>query len=200
MSSGFHVDTAIDYEGIVTRAKGNQVLELDGVPFVDALTKAGMVFNFDNAQDYINTPFKISFATEAGEEIQCLRHLFYIDKEKGTAKFLGKIPMGAKLQVGILDVEGIHDSVAKVVHDCLEAVAENNPQSYHTLMVTSCASRLMSYANAIHDESLAYVDMIPEGIEMSGLYAYGEVCPIKIKNSGKERNAFHNTTFSLLVM
>ena len=200
MSSGFHVDTAIDYEGIVTRAEGNQVLELDGVPFVEALTKAGVVFNFDNAQDYLNTPFKISFETEAGEEIQCLRHLFCVDKKKGTAKFFGKIPVGAKLQVGILDAEGIHDSVASVVHDCLEGIAKNNPQSYHTLMVTSCASRLMSYTNAIHDESIAYVDRIPDGMEMSGLYAYGEACPIKTKTSSKGRNAFHNTTFSLLVM
>ena len=159
-----------------------------------------MVFNFDNAQDYLNTPFKISFETEAGEEIQCLRHLFCVDKKKGTAKFFGKIPVGAKLQVGILDAEGIHDSVASVVHDCLEGIAKNNPQSYHTLMVTSCASRLMSYTNAIHDESIAYVDRIPDGMEMSGLYAYGEACPIKTKTSSKGRNAFHNTTFSLLVM
>ena len=89
MSSGFHVDTAIDYEGIVTRAEGNQVLELDGVPFVEALTKAGVVFNFDNAQDYLNTPFKFPLKLKRrGNTMPAAP--FCVDKKKGTAKFLAK--------------------------------------------------------------------------------------------------------------
>lgn len=47
--------------------------------------------------------------------------------------------------------------------------------------------------------NVSIVDMIPRGMEMSGFYAYGEVCPVKT-NENRLRNAFHNTTFSLLVM
>ncbi len=200
MSSAFQVDKVTDYKGIVTKVDGNQVLELDGLPFVKALTQAGVIFNWDNACHYINTPFIVSYEVEDGEEIQFLRHLIHIDKETGGAHFFGRIPLGAKIQVGFLDANGVHDSVAKVVSDCFAGIAVNDPSQYHTLLVTSCASRIMTYTNSIDDESLAYVDMIPEGMEMSGLYSYGEACPIKTKGDGMGRNAFHNTTFSMLVM
>lgn len=199
MSSGFHVDTAIDYTGVVTKVDGSRVLELDGMPFVTALSRAGLVFNWYDACDYLNTPFKVSYETEEGERMEYLRHLVYIDKEIGAGQFFGKVPLGARLQVGVLDVEGIHSSVEKVVQKCLAMVSEHRTAEYHTLLVTSCASRIMSYTNAINDESRTYVDMIPKGMEMSGFYAYGEVCPVKT-NENRLRNAFHNTTFSLLVM
>ncbi len=196
----FRAGTALEYEGRVTKVNGNMVMELDGVPFAEAIARAGVVMNQeDDSLDYLNIPFKIKEMDEKGQQQEYLRHLMDVDFETGGAVFFGRIPLGAKVQVGFLSRDTIKASVEEVKGHILEEYAKA-PQEYSTLLVTSCASRAMSYANAVDDESYAYVRRIPAGMAMSGFYAYGEIYPVRREGTGEVSNGFHNTTFTLLMM
>ena len=197
----FDVDVSLDYEGVVTELSGNMVMKLDGIPFAEAIANAGMdCCEAIGPCGYVNTPFKINYNTEDGEEIEMLRHLYYVDKETGGGLFCGKVPLGARVRIGIVTRDTIHDSVAVVAQRALESVKKVKDYKYSSLLITSCASRIMSYTNDLEKDADAYIRLIPEGIQMSGIYAFGEICPSRAVNSSRMRNTFHNTTFSMLVM
>ena len=196
----FKVGTALEYEGRVTKVEGNKVMELDGMPFAEAIAKAGVIMNQeDDSVDYLNIPFKIKSWDEHGRQQEYLRHLMDIDYETGGATFFGRIPLGAKVQVGFLSREYIKESVEEVVQHVLEEFTQD-PQAYSSLLISSCASRAMGYANAVDDESYAYVKMIPQNMAMSGFYAYGEIYPVSVEGTRELVNSFHNTTFTLLMI
>lgn len=196
----FKVDTALEYEGHVTKVDGNAVMEIDGLPFVEAITRAGVIMDRnDDSVDYMNIPFKVKSVDENGYAREYLRHLRDIDYETGGAVFFGRIPLGAKIQVGFLSRSTIKESVVEVVDHILEKYSKSS-EEYGTLLVISCASRAMGYANAVDDESYAYVRAIPPGMAVSGFYAYGEIYPISREEDGEQVNTFNNTTFTLLMI
>ncbi|MBR0358655.1 MAG: FIST C-terminal domain-containing protein, partial [Selenomonadaceae bacterium] len=167
----------------------------------EALDKAGFSINPEvNVCDYVNTPFRIRYRTEEGGEMELMRQLAFVDKETGGGLFLGKVPLGANVQIGIISKEDIHDSVEEVAIRALAEVKKRHDYDFSTLIITSCASRLMSYANDIELEAQGYVHMIPEGMSMSGFYSFGEICPGRAAGGSREKNIFHNTTFTMLVM
>lgn len=198
---GFNVESTLDYEGVVTEVQGNMVMKLDDMPLAEAIAKAGISINADvNVCDYVSTPFRIRYRTEDGGEIELMRQLAFVDKETGGGLFLGKVPLGANVQIGIISKEDIHASVEEVAVRALAEVKERHGYDFSTLLITSCASRLMSYANDIELEAQGYVHMIPECMSMSGFYSFGEICPSRAAGSSRDRNTFHNTTFTMLVM
>lgn len=197
---GFNVESTLDYEGIVTEVQGNMVMKLDDMPLAEAIAKAGLSINTGNISDYVSTPFRIRYRTEEGGEIELMRQLAFVDKETGGGLFLGKVPLGANVQIGIISREDIHDSVEKVALRAIAEVKERHDYEFSTLLITSCASRLMSYANDIELEAQGYVHMIPAGMSMSGFYSFGEICPGRATGSSRNKNIFHNTTFTMLVM
>lgn len=198
---GFNVESTLDYEGVVTEVQGNMVMKLDDMPLAEALNKAGFSINPEvNVCDYVNTPFRIRYRTEEGGEMELMRQLAFVDKETGGGLFLGKVPLGANVQIGIISKEDIHDSVEEVAIRALAEVKKRHDYDFSTLIITSCASRLMSYANDIELEAQGYVHMIPEGMSMSGFYSFGEICPSRAAGGSREKNIFHNTTFTMLVM
>ena len=198
---GFNVESTLDYEGIVTEVQGNMVMKLDDMPLAEAIAKAGISINAEsNVCDYVSTPFRIRYRTEEGGEIEMMRQLTFVDKATGGGLFLGKVPLGANVQIGIISREDIHDSVKEVATRALAEVKKKHEYDFSTLIITSCASRLMSYANDIELEAKGYVNMIPEGMSMSGFYSFGEICPSHATGSSSEKNSFHNTTFTMLVM
>lgn len=195
------VEATIDYEGTVTEVSGNHVMKLDGKPFIEALSATGINFDGEGAAcDYVSTPFLVSYMSDTGEKIEILRHIASVDTSNGSGLFFGRVPLGAKIKIGIVTRESIHDSVAGVSLRSLESVSKVLDYKYSVLLVTSCASRMMSYTNVVDKEAGAYIKIIPEGMNMSGFYAFGEMCPATTENDTGMRNVFHNTTFAMLVM
>lgn len=189
------------YEGKVTEVDGDKVMTVSGIPLKNAVQEAGININEEtDFGDYAGTPFKIAFTTPEGDEYEVMRHLHTMDMETGGGTFLGRVPLGAKVHIGMIGREDIHDSVAKTARAAIQNFMNEKEYRFSTLLVTSCASRLISYSNDIAEEVQEYVNLIPAGMEMSGFYSFGEICPSKSKTSGRKRNTFHNTTFTMLLM
>lgn len=191
----------ITYEGKVTELKGNMVMKVNGVPLQKAVQEAGInVTEETDFGDYAGTPFKIAITTSEGDEYEVMRHLYSMDMESGGGTFLGRVPLGAKVHIGMIGKGDIHDSVAGTIRRALQKVMSEQNYKFSTVLVVSCASRLISYSTDVSAEVREYVNLIPDGMGMSGFYSFGEICPSKSKNSARKRNTFHNTTFTVLLM
>lgn len=191
----------ITYEGKVTELNGNMVMKVNGVPLKTAVQEAGININEEtDFGDYAGTPFKIAITTPEGDEYEVMRHLYTMDLESGGGTFLGRVPLGAKMHIGMIGKGDIHDSVAGTIRTALQKVISEQNYKFSTALVISCASRLISYSTDVSTEVQDYVNLIPDGIGMSGFYSFGEICPSKSKNSDRKRNTFHNTTFTMLLM
>ena len=197
----FSVANFLDYEAEITAVQGNKVQKLGDKTLMEAIKDAGMlVLDKELFCEYAGAPFRVKYQNAAGDNIEYMRHLVCVDKKEGSGIFLGSMPQGAKVKIALLSRDDIHNSVAAAVKTAINQVYRTKNYKYHTVLVTSCASRLMNYSKDITNEALEYVSVVAHGMSMSGFYSFGEFCPIEGNKSGKQYNAFHNTTFTILLM
>lgn len=198
----FSVETVTDFDEIVTETRGNVVYKLGNKTVVEALRAAG--FNLeakDLMMQFVGSPFLVTFTSPGGDEIQVVRNLDGIDLENGAGIFLGNVPKGAHIQLAMFSRKDVAHSVAKAIQSAIVDVANEHKYEYTSAIITSCVSRLMTFTNDdMMDETKGYSAVIPRNIRFSGMYSYGEFCPIISKATGNVHNCFHNTTFSFIVL
>ena len=184
----------------ITKSDHNEVLCLDGEPMRDVLERENFeVSKTDVLREYLLTPFVITIPQEGGGEIRAARNLSMINQEKKSGIFLGDMPEGAKLQIGMINRDLVRDSVDEVTDKMLEDI-EKEDYSYSTMLVTSCAARYLALATRIENTAAGWIATIPEELNMIGMYSNGEFCPVLDEKSGTEYNTFHNFTLCMLVM
>lgn len=199
--SQFSVGTIAEFDEVVTESEGNTVYTLGDKSFVDAIKDTGINYlGAETLVDFVGTPFLITYSAEDGKEVQILRNLASIDYENGSGSFLGYIPEGARIQIAMISKKDIAKSVGQAIQSAIIDVSNEREFQYTTALIVSCASRLMSFSNDIAVETAGYTNIVPKGIEFSGFYSFGELCPIVRKDDDKLFNCFHNSTFTFVVM
>ena len=177
----------------VTRAKANQVYKLGNGSFLDALEKAGMKSDKTNViTDYIQSPFVLTLNKKDGLSIEVLRNLTYLDHENETGAFLGGVPEGTTLEIGLINMDDVRSTVKKAFEEALKWI---EGETCTTILCCSCAARFLTLGNSGTAEAESYKDILSEDISLMGMYSYGEYCPM-----GEEKwcNVFHNSTFTIL--
>lgn len=198
----FSVETVADFDETVAEARGNVVYRLGNKTLVEALQAAGFDLEAkDLIMQFVGSPFLVTYTTPEGDEIQVIRNLDGIDLEKGAGIFLGNVPEGANIQLAMFSRKDVARSVAKAIQSAIVDVANEHKHEYTSAIITSCVSRLMTFSNSdMVDETKGYSAVIPHSIRFSGMYSYGEFCPIISKSNGNVHNCFHNATFSFIVL
>ncbi|MBR1742349.1 MAG: FIST C-terminal domain-containing protein [Lachnospiraceae bacterium] len=185
----------ISYE--VTDSRDNQVFRLGNSIFLDALTQAGMGSKKTQVtSDYVLSPFIATLKKKDGVEVEVTRNLFMLDQEKGSGIFLGGVPEGTSLEVGVLSKEDVQTTVEQAFRTILSCL-EKEDEEYHTILCTSCAARLLALGGDAAVEAEGYKKQISDNTSVFGMYSYGELCPVNIGEE-KDINVFHNSTFTLL--
>lgn len=186
----------ISYE--VTDSRDNQVFKLGNSVFLDALTKAGMGSEKTNVtSDYVLSPFVATLKKKDGIEVEVTRNLFMLDQEQGSGTFLGGVPQGTSLGVGILCKEDVQESVDQAFQKIKSYLADTDKDNA-TILCTSCAARLLALGGDASIEAEAYNQHITDGTSVLGMYSYGELCPVNVGKDG-DVNVFHNSTFTILI-
>jgi hypothetical protein len=129
--------------------------------------------------------------------VEVARNLSVLNRETGAGCFLGAIPEGSTLSIGIINRSDVQKSVNSSVDKILREIKEHG---YKTLLCTSCCARFLALASNINAEVEAYTGRVPEGISLAGLYSYGEYCPVRGNKTGELYNMFHNFTFAILAI
>lgn len=179
----------------VTESEGNCIYRLGNDTFLDVLDKVGMSSDkVEVLNDYIHSPFIISVDKPNGANIEVLRSLLVLDHEKKSGGFLGGIPKDCTLEVGLINVDGVKNSVQKAFEELNEWLKEDG-KNCTTILCSSCAGRFLALGNNVKAEAESYQGILPKDISLMGMYSFGEYCPM-----GEENwcNVFHNSTFTIL--
>lgn len=185
---------------LVTSSKDTEVMTLNNEPATSYLKESG-IFNekTDVLVDYLATPFiSTMFKPEDDDEIDVLRALVTINHEKGSCNFLGSVEEGSELNMVLISKKDIEGSVKKAFDDIFETIEKSEDYKYSTIMCSSCGARYSLIVSDKNTEGKAYINRLPEGINVQGFYSYGEYCPAKGKKYGKLYNVLSNESLAIV--
>ncbi len=184
----------------VTKARNNIVYRLGGGTFLEALRREEMeVDKRDVMGDYILSPFLLEIGKDDGDRVEVARTLSLLNQQEGSGAFLGSVPEGSTLSIGIITRPEVQSSVAEAFESIYREIGASG-REYHTILCTSCCARFLAMASNTSAEADAYAKSLPEGMSLMGMYGYGEYCPVRGIKTGVEYNMFHNFTFTILAM
>ena len=182
----------------VTRSDGNRVFRLGQDSFVGTLRRENMATDKpDVFVDYLLTPFIVSISKPNGDKVEAARSLSVLNMEDGSGSFLGAVPEGAVLNIGIVRREDVQKTVGKAMDEILSKMKETG-QEYKTMLCTTCCARFLALGGNVSAETDSFKGFIPPSISLMGMYSNGEYCPARGNVTGEEYNMFHNFTFSVL--
>ncbi len=194
------IENKASFSYVITESKSNLVYRLGNGTFLETLKKEGMEADKTEVLgDYILSPFMVTVDQGGGDSVEVARNLSVLNHETGTGSFLGVMPEGSILSIGLLNRSDVQASVDKAFDEIFKEL-ESPQNTYHTLLCTSCVARFLALASNTAAEAETYKDRLPDGVQLMGLYAYGEYCPVRSDKSGREYNMFHNFTFTILAI
>ena len=194
------VENRANFSYEVTEASHNEVIRLGSGTFLEALKHEDMaVDKTDVLGDYLLSPFVLTINRENGDVVEVARNLSVLDHDAGTGTFLGAVPEGSIMSVGIISRTDVQKSVRQAFDVIFEEVASSKGK-YKTLLCHSCCARFLALASDTREETDAYSGRLPDDMAFLGMYAYGEYCPVKGNKTGEYYNLFHNFTFSIMVI
>ncbi|MBO6210120.1 MAG: FIST C-terminal domain-containing protein [Schwartzia sp.] len=194
------VETRANFSYEVTESSHNEVKRLGDGTFLEALKHEDMAVDKTNVLgDYLLSPFVLTINRENGDSVEVARNLSMLDQETGSGTFLGAVPEGSILSVGIISRTDVQKSVRQAFNVIFDEI-EASKGKYKTLLCHSCCARFLALASDTREETDAYSGRLPEDISLLGMYAYGEYCPVKGNKTGEYYNLFHNFTFTIMAI
>ena len=185
---------------VVTESKSNHLMRLGDCTFVEMLQREDMASDKENVlADYILSPFVLMVNRPNGDRVEIARTLSRLDLKNGSGVFLGAVPEGAVLSIGLNSRADVQKSVDKTFEEVFRILKENGNR-YHTLLCSSCTARFFALAGNAEAEAMTYVNRLPEGVSLLGMYGNGEYCPVVGDKSREIYNFFHNFTFAIMVI
>lgn len=175
--------------GLVTRAVGTLVHEIDGRPAIDFYRqRLG-----DRAVPGPENPLAI--LDDAGA-VECLRATagFWI-QESGSINFLGDVREGTMVRITVADrgaiLTGCRESVRKAFDDFPHG------KSPAAALFFSCAARKLLLGTHTGEEVGIVGSTVGSQVPVCGFYGYGEIGPLDTKDPTSK---FHNETFVSLIL
>jgi hypothetical protein len=181
---------------IVTRAHGGTVETIDNVTVYDYMKANGLEVETDLSLFFV--PLSVEYTDQADFDGEPVCRPFYtMDRETGFATSHGKIPQGSTVSIRLIQAGDIKATSREAI-EYIAAQTRNPPPSYKysTIFIASCAIRytVLGLENTFEGELVK--NLLPQGLNIAGFYAYGEYCPTSITN-GKAHNMAHNLSMAL---
>ncbi|MBK7642499.1 MAG: FIST C-terminal domain-containing protein [Planctomycetes bacterium] len=176
----------------VTRSEGNKLYEIDGRPALDIY--AGFWGNrvTANLGEY---PLAVR-PSEDSEEF-FLRAAMAVDAVEGSVTFAGDIVEGSIVSLTEVVPEGLLTGTETSIRRAVEHYTGEKPEM---ALLFSCAARKWVLGSRAEDEIVQLLKSIDElrlpAINLSGFYAFGEICPIE---SGGPPMLHNETCVTVLV-
>ncbi|MDR1248506.1 MAG: FIST C-terminal domain-containing protein [Treponema sp.] len=174
-------------KGVVTASAGNQLEGVNGISVADYLSGLGLKKGPDGALKGINAyPFILDY-NDGTQPV--IRVMFAITPE-GHAVCGGNMPVGASLQVGVIDAAEVLSVTEETIKSAL-AIGQNNGMESGAMLIFSCVGRY--FAQGFHPEAeMQKAQEILKGKASFHLsYSGTELCPVYGQN-GSTRNRSHN--------
>lgn len=176
----------ISRDDVVTDARDNTLLSVNGAPARDYMEKLGLASGgvFNGAQ--LSLPVLLDHHN--GEKPQACS--FYDITPEGGVRCAGDIPVGATFSIGSLGHADVLATAGSVVGAAL-SLAKNKPADEGGLILFSCFSRNIVLADRMAEMRAVQSAMIGSPLPYSFIHSGGELCPM-YGESGRPVNRFHN--------
>ena len=165
----------------ITKADGNLLKEIDGLPIIKYMENMGLAENGKVSDVLHSVPFILDYS---GEGIPVSRVLLSWS-EDGYGICGGLMPEKTKFSLGTWDKSDVLETTVRTI----ESILQN--ENISTLILFSCLARSYSLGTELMAETETVNKTVTKGIPYIFGYAGGEICPVR--NTAKS-NSFHNNT------
>lgn len=175
--------------GLVTRAEGSTVYEIDGRPAIDFYRKyfgEKVSFFGDCPLAILGEANLVQYLRASGNEA---------DPKTGAIVYFADVPQGSLVQITMTDREAILAGCAKSLDTAVKSFPPGSIPA--AAIVFSCAARKSLLGTRVGEEHNAILAKLPASLPVCGFYGYGEVGP---EENGREVSRFHNETFVTLLI
>jgi hypothetical protein len=174
--------------GVVTRAAGNVVYEIDGRPALD-FYKAVLG---EPAVPSMELPIAVY---DKDGRFRFLRtSLENYDRETGSVTFLGAVPEDHRVSMTVVSRDSIIAGAANAVVTALAGFPAGREPAL--ALCFTCSARRALLGSRTAEEQQQVVQTIGDAVPVAGFYTYGEFCP-RVEPLTSE---FHNETFVALLV
>lgn len=178
-------------ERIITKARDNVVLEIDGQPALDlykrylgeqaaGLPSSGLLF-----------PMSLQLTTPQGHQVDVVRTLLAVDEAAHSLTFAGDMPTGAPAKLMKANFDRLIDGAATAGSMSLEPLTSSKPD---LALLISCIGRKLVLKERVEEEIEAVRTTIGPQAAITGFYSYGEICPTA---PTEKQCQLHNQTMTI---
>lgn len=200
---GNTITTMAEYGPMVTAAEANIVKTVDEMTFCDYLKSQGIapkdrVSGVDAIMQYGPLPVLVRRKGQPDDGVPEVRCVHYTNVGEGSAGFSAAIPVGSRVNLGILRP----DDVAQSAKDCLMrlmsgvSAGRGRGYSYSAIFCVSCVGRYFVYVGMANKERQILAGLHPAGLASSDYYGLCELGPT-MDNSGTTINRSHSASIAM---
>jgi hypothetical protein len=174
-------------ERLVTRSRGNILLELDGRPALSLYKQ----YLGEHAHGLPATGllFPLSLRMKQGGP-PLLRTILAVNEQEQSMTFAGDVPEGASARLTKANVERLIDGAAGAARTSLDGTGGLAPQ---LAILISCVGRKLVLKQRVEDEIDSVREVLGAGAALAGFYSYGEIAPFERGASSE----LHNQTMTI---
>jgi hypothetical protein len=169
----------------VTKAEGNLIKEVNGLPIMSYMETLGLASNGRLCDSFYSVPHSIPFILDyTGQDVRVSRVLVSWN-EDGYGVCGGLVLKGAQLSIGTWNKSDVIATTIRTINSILLG------KNASTLLLYSCLSRIYALGPDILLEAEKANAIIVDRISYLFAYSGGEICPV---NNTTNANSFHNNT------
>jgi hypothetical protein len=175
--------------GLVTRAAGAVVHEIDGAPAIDFYRK----YLGPGVNPTAELPLAILNSNDATEYLRASWGV--VDEATGAVTFLATVPEGVRVRLTLAD----RDAILNGCSESLSIAKSNFPAGEQptAALFFSCAARKILLGTRTQEELKLILGTLGDTVSVCGFYGYGELSPQMGDPTGTK---YHNESFVSLLL
>jgi hypothetical protein len=175
---------------LVTRAQGNTVEEIDGLPALQLYRQ--YLGRYASGLPEAASHFPLTVFRQAGDLQGVIRYVLGIDSDRQTIDVAGDIPTGSLVQLSRAGRSELLEGAFHAARDLGDALPADVPV---LALVVSCVGRRHVLGEQTEEELEPVATLLRPGSALAGFYSFGE-----ISASPGERCDMHNMTLTLAAL
>lgn len=204
-SVGSQLTIMSEYAPSVTESDSNIVKKVDDMTFCEYMKQIGIapedrVNGVDALVQYGPLPVRLRNKLDDDDGIPEIRCISYTNIQEGSVAFSSNLPVGTRVNIGIIDKSDVTESSKNCLTDLLDKIEQNEKETYKdenykygVLFCLPCVARYFAMVGGENLESKYLRNEIPKTLVTSSYYAFCEIGPTQGKE-GEIHNRSHNAS------
>jgi hypothetical protein len=174
-------------ERTITKSKGSMLMEIDGSNALELYKKYLGKYADELPASALLFPMSVQMGDN---DAYIVRTILSIDEDKGTMKFAGTMPEGAKVRFMKSNPDRLIDAALTAGTQATDRIKK---EDCSLALIVSCVGRKLVLADRIEEEVEAVTEELLSHTSVTGFFSYGEIAP----QENSVRSQLHNQTITV---